>query len=132
MLPRPAIQGFRSLETGVVIAPGMGSARLSSGVILRCSRGQPLPRPPSRLIAPARSPAAASRAGRRHLHPRLPTARMTADHLPLPRPSATPPAPAPKGQAPAISPRPPAPPRARRGPTTPPLDSVSRLALRAA
>lgn len=80
VLPRPAAQGFRALEAGVVIAPGMGGAALLPGVILRYVEGSPCEAQLGALV----------RAGKRTrgkkpgevavvFTPRLPTSRMTAD-----------------------------------------------------
>jgi hypothetical protein len=110
LVPRPAAQGFRSLEAGAVIVPGAGGPALLPGVVLRYVEGSPCE---AQLGAMVR--AGKLTRGRKPgevavvFSPRLPTARMTADLVArLARAISTPPAPA---DAPA--PKPEAKPRDR-------------------
>ena len=80
VVPRPAAQGFRSLEAGAVIVPGTGGSLLLPGVILRYSEGslcesQLGPRVRAGKITRGRKPGEVAVV----FSPRLPTVRMTAD-----------------------------------------------------
>jgi hypothetical protein len=80
VVPRPAAQGFRSLEVGGVVVPGMGGPALLPGVLLRYAEGSPCE---AQLGAMVR--AGKITRGRKPgevavvFTPRLPTAKMTAD-----------------------------------------------------
>lgn len=80
VVPRPAAQGFRALEAGVVIAPGMGGAALLPGVILRYVEGSPCEAQLGALVRAGKL-TRGKKPGEVAVvfTPRLPTARMTAD-----------------------------------------------------
>lgn len=80
IVPRPAAQGFRALEAGVVIAPGMGGAALLPGVILRYVEGSPCEAQLGPLVRAGKL-TRGKKPGEIAVvfTPRLPTVRMTAD-----------------------------------------------------
>jgi hypothetical protein len=80
VVPRPAAAGFRALETGVVIAPGMGGAALLPGVILRYTEGSPCEAQLGGLVRAGKL-SRGKKPGEVAVvfTPRLPTTRVTAD-----------------------------------------------------
>jgi hypothetical protein len=80
VLPRPAAQGFRALEAGVVIVPGAGGAVLLPGVVLRYVENSPCEAQLGSLVRAGKA-ARGRKVGEVAVvfTPRLPTARMTAD-----------------------------------------------------
>lgn len=80
VVPKPAAQGFRALEVGVVIAPGMGGAALLPGVIVRFTEGSACEAQLGNMVKAGKL-TRGKKAGEVAVvfSPRLPTARMTAD-----------------------------------------------------
>ncbi|MBK8258483.1 MAG: hypothetical protein IPK82_38215 [Polyangiaceae bacterium] len=80
VIPRPAAQGFRALEVGVVIAPGAGGAALLPGVVLRYMEGSPCEAALGKMIQAGKFSRGKKPGEVAVVYaPRLPTARMTAD-----------------------------------------------------
>ncbi len=80
VVPRPAAQGFRSLEIGAVVLPGTGGAALMPGVLLRYTEGSPCEAQlGSMVLAGKRSRGRKPGEVAVVFTPRLPSARMTAD-----------------------------------------------------
>ena len=80
VVPRPAAQGFRSLEIGAVVVPGTGGAALMPGVLLRYTEGSPCEAQLGSMVragklSRGRKPGEVAVV----FAPRLPSARMTAD-----------------------------------------------------
>ena len=80
VVPRPAAQGFRSLEIGAVVVPGTGGAALMPGVLLRYTEGSPCEAQLGSMVragklSRGRKPGEVAVV----FTPRLPSARMTAD-----------------------------------------------------
>ncbi len=80
VVPRPATQGFKALEAGIVVVPGMGGPAVFPSVLLRYLAGSPCEEQLSDLVR-AGKVTRGRKAGEVAVvfSPRLPTARMTAD-----------------------------------------------------
>ena len=80
VVPRPAAQGFRSIEVGAVVLPGTGGAARMPGVLLRFVEGSPCEAQLGEMVRAGKI-TRGKKPGEVAVvfSPRLPTARMTAD-----------------------------------------------------